>query len=246
MMKIMKAAEKTNSYRPSPWQYTLDPFAAWRGAGARHRGFLAVARDYAPRLEVPLPWQGHGYWKTHTAGEGLPDVFADVSPTKVIKTAKGGLLLVPAAAGDDEKIGLVTLSGGFRGDYSRVKGIGADILDHRFSNVHCCPTAHLIVRFTQPAGYLLTETGRRCSTGDVELFSWAGIRRMPTEEYESWVASGSPAFTDPVQDDSPAPGQQVVDCECGRRVAWGRSFQHNDKWRCIDCHARAVGAHKGV
>lgn len=254
MLKVMQAVEKTNSFRPNPWALTNEPFLAWRGEGARHRAFLPVARDYRARLEVPL--QGahrEGWWVTYDPQLPLPDVYADRSGSKVIKTAKGGLLLVPATAGDDERLALITLRGGFRGEYSRIEGIGADILEARRSNVHCCPTAHLVVRFTRNDGYVLTETGRRCSTGDVELFSWRGIRRLPTEEYEAWVAGGSPPMAEPPDDRGGGRyGLEVDCCACGVRVLLGkahnigvsRSYLGDVQWGCVDCYARARGAHK--
>ena len=53
--------------------------------------------------------------------------------------------------------------------------------------MHCCPTAHLVVRITDPKGYVFAETGRRCSTGLVEIFAWDGrYNTMPTEEFEVW------------------------------------------------------------
>ena len=106
--------------------------------------------------------------------------------SKLIKTQKGTLLVVPCLKDQDEKLILVTLRGGFRGNYSRVEAVGVEILSNKSGNMHCCPTGHLIVRLTDPKGYVFAETGRRCGTGLVEVFSWDGYKTMPIEEFKVW------------------------------------------------------------
>ena len=86
----------------------------------------------------------------------------------------------------DVRIGQVFTSTLAAGYYSRVETAGAEILFDKSGNIHCCPTAHLVVRLTAPQGYVFAETGRRCGTGLVEIFSWEGYRTMPADEFESW------------------------------------------------------------
>lgn len=192
-IKFGYSSEKTNSFRPTPWHWNTNPFSAFRGEGARHRGFLAVAREYAPNfLNAP---SADGY-NCSTMG-------FDPTTTKLIRTKeKNTLLLVTCSPEQDEQIMLITLRGGFRGSYSRIEVKGGEILASTSSNMHCCPTAHLIVRLTHPNGYVFAETGRRCSTGLVEIFSWAGYQTMPTEEFETWQASQSPDLTDATRADA--------------------------------------------
>ncbi len=178
--------EKTNSFRPVPWHWSADPFPAFRGAGARHRGFLAVAREYAPVFEKAPP-SADGY--------RCPQTALDIVRTKLVRTKeKDTLLLVPCSLEQDERIMLIALRGGFRGGYSRIQVAGGEILTQQSSNMHCCPTAHLIVRLTDPNGYVFAETGRRSAVGLVEIFSWGGYKTMPTEEFEVWHASQSEAM----------------------------------------------------
>src|SRR5690606_1836322 len=96
----------------------------------------------------------------------------------------------------DEQILLITLSGGFRGGYSRVEVAGGEILLNNRSGGHCVETGHLIVRLTHPNGYVFTETGRRCSSGLVEIFTWDGSRTMPTVEFEAWRNQNAPDLSD--------------------------------------------------
>lgn len=178
--------EKTNSFRPVPWHWGVDPFPAFRGAGAQHRGFLAVGREYAPVFDGAPP-SADGY--------NCPRTALDTVRTKLVRTKeKGTLLLITCSPEQDEHIMLLTLRGGFRGGYSRIQVVGGEILLQQSSNKHCCPTAHLIVRLTDPNGYVFAETGRRSSAGLVEIFSWDGYKTMPTEEFEVWHASLSEAM----------------------------------------------------
>lgn len=178
MIKIMYSSEKTNSFRPTPWHWSSDPFPAFRGAGARYSVFQPVANGYKPKFDSKEPT---------TDGYGCPTHALDNQPSKIIKTQKGTLLVVPCSQEQDEKLMLLALRGGFRGSYSRVEGVNAEILMQRGGNIHCCPTEHLVVRLTDPKGYVFAETGRRCGTGLVEIFSWEeGYRTMPTEEFEVW------------------------------------------------------------
>jgi len=175
------SSEKTNSFRPVPWHWSVDPFPAFRGAGARHREFLAVAREYVPVFDGAPPLAD---------GYNCPRMAFDIVRTKLVRTKeKGTLLLTPCSPEQDEHIMLITLRGGFRGGYSRIEVRGAEILLQQSSNIHCCPTAHLVVRLTNPNGYVFAETGRRSSTGLVEIFSWDGYKTMPTEEFEIWHSS---------------------------------------------------------
>lgn len=177
MLKIYYAKEKTNSWRPTPWNFSTSPFPAYRGEGQSHRAFLAVAKTYSPAFEVPID------------GTYFPKEIFDTAVTKLIKTKeKGTLLLVPCPVKENEQILLVTLRGAFRGVYSRIEAVGCEIFFKDISSKHCVQTAHIIVRLTQPNGYLFAETGdrNRSSNGLVEVFSWDGYKTMPTQEFEAW------------------------------------------------------------
>jgi hypothetical protein len=178
MLKLMYSSEKTNSFRPTPWHWSTDKFPAYRGAGARYSVFQPVANGYEPKFEGNAP---------SSEGYTCPTYAVDNQPSKIIKTQKGTTLLVPCSKEQDEKLMLITLRGGFRGGYSRVEVVGGEILSKQEGNVHCCPTAHLVVRMTDPKGYVFAETGRRCSTGLVEVFAWdGGYAQFSTEEFEVW------------------------------------------------------------
>ena len=87
---------------------------------------------------------------------------------------------------------LITLQSGFRGGFSRVEAVGAEILSQNSSGGHCVVTGHLVVRLTHPNGFIYSETGRRCSNGTVEVFSWHDYKTMPTAEFEEWLQTHSP------------------------------------------------------
>lgn len=187
-VKLLYSSEKTNSFRPVPWHWSLDPFPAFRGAGARYRAFQPAGKGYEPSFVDGIPGSN---------GYDAPRDSFDPTATRIVKTAeKGTLLLVPCSDAQDEPIMLLTLRGGFRGHYSRIEVVGADVLFHRNGNMHCCPTGHMVVRLTHPNGYVFAETGRRCGTGEIEIFSWAGYQTMPTEDFEVWRVSHGPDLTD--------------------------------------------------
>lgn len=179
MIKFIYSSEKTNSFRPTPWNWSTDPFPAFRGSGARYSVFQFIGNGYIPRLEE----------KDMNNGHGCPRVLCDEQFTKLFKTQKGTNLIIPCSEQEDQKILLLTLRGGFRGYYSRIEPVGAEILMKRGGNIHCCPTEHLVVRLANEHGYVFAETGRRCGTGLVEIFSWNGYHTMPTEEFEVWKDS---------------------------------------------------------
>lgn len=177
MIKTLKAIEKTNSYTPTPWAWSEDPFPAFRGAGQRYNAFLAVANGFRP-------WFSSFDLADNTA---MSDDYC-----KVIKTKKGTTLLVPCSKDQDERIVLITALGGFRGFFGNVEAVGAEILWRNGSTMHCCPVEHIVARITDPDGYIWTETGRRSGYGDVEVYSWrGGYFRMDTREYKAAVDTGS-------------------------------------------------------
>ena len=176
MIRFMYASEKTNSFRPMPWRFTNDPFPAIRGQGQRYSAFLAVARDFVPRLYEQYVSDPRCLCVNHC---------------KIITTKKGGLLLVPCAKEQDEQIMLITARGGFRGQFGCIKAHGAEILYERSMNMHCCPVAHIVARVKEPEGYVITETGRRCATGHIDVFSWkGGYFQMSSNEYEVALETG--------------------------------------------------------
>ena len=83
-------------------------------------------------------------------------------------------MLIPCVKEQDEQIMLITARGGFRGQFGCIKAHGAEILYERSMNMHCCPVAHIIARVKEPEGYVITETGRRCAAGHIDVFSWRG------------------------------------------------------------------------
>lgn len=177
MIKLIYSNEKTNSFRPTPWHWSGNPFPAYRGEGARYSVFQPVAAGYTPQFDGEAP---------STDGYRCPRVSVDNQPCKLIKTQKGTLLLVGCSQEQDEKLMLLTLRGGFRGGYSRIEAISAEILTQRGGNIHCCPTEHMLVKLGDNNGFVFAETGRRGSHGLVEIFSWDGYQTMPTEEFEVW------------------------------------------------------------
>lgn len=177
MIRVLYACEKTNSFRPEPWNWSTDPFPAFRGAGQRYNAFLAVANGFTP-------WFSSFDLADNTA---ISDDFC-----KIITTKKGTRLLVPCSEKEDEKILLITARGGFRGGFGAIEAVGGEILWQNGMSMHCCPVAHIVARITEPDGYIRTETGRRCSHGDTEVYSWkGGYFRMDTEEYDAAAELGN-------------------------------------------------------
>jgi hypothetical protein len=82
-IKFGYSSEKTNSFRPTPWHWSSNPFPAYRGEGARHRGFLAVAREYAPNFLTAPTAEGYT----------CPSMAFDTAPTKLIRTREKNTLL---------------------------------------------------------------------------------------------------------------------------------------------------------
>lgn len=176
MIKVFYASEKTNSYRPEPWNWSTDPFPAFRGAGQRYNAFLAVAGGFTP-------WFSSFDLSDNKA---MSDDYC-----KIIKTKKGTQLLVPCSKAEDERILLITARGGFRGGFGKVEAVGGEILWQNGMSMHCCPVRHIVARITDPNGYVRTETGRRCCTGDTEIYSWrGGYFAMETCEYEAALETG--------------------------------------------------------
>ncbi len=176
MLKTLYSKQKTNSFYPDPWALTPTPFPAFRGVGARYKTILAVANGYQPNWKDNEP---------NSDGFNCPRECFDINTTKIIKTAKGTTLLVPCSEKEDEKILLITMRGGFRGYYSKIEAVGAEIIRQDGGNMHCCPTEHLIVRLTKDDGYVVAETGNRGGYGTTEVFSWKGYQCMDTEEWET-------------------------------------------------------------
>jgi len=188
MIKTFFASEKTNSYRPEPWGWSTDPFPAFRGAGQRYNAFLAVAKGFKP-------WFSSFDLADNTA---VCDDYC-----KIITTKKGTRLLVPCRKEEDEKILLITARGGFRGGFGIIEAVGGEILWQNGMDMHCCPVEHIIARITEPNGYVRTETGRRCSYGYTEVYSWkGGYFGMDTAEYYA-AASTETLFAtrDTIQED---------------------------------------------
>lgn len=162
-----------------PWNFTNDPFPAYRGVGQTHRAFLAVGKNYSPSfLGQPT-----------SDGYSCPEKSFDTALTKLIKTKeKGTLLVVPCPVEENEQIMLITLRGAFRGGYARIDAVGCEVFFQETSSKHCVETGHMIVRLSHPNGYVFAETGdcNRSSRGLVEIFSWAGYKTIPTEDFETW------------------------------------------------------------
>lgn len=156
MIRFIYSSEKTNSYRPAPWHFSTDPFPAFRGEGQRYSAFQAVAKTFVPAFDGEPPSK-EGYTYKH--------MWLDKAHSKLIVTQKGTRLIVPCSESEDERLMLLTLRGGFRGDYARVETASAEILFQEGMSMHCCPVKHIVARLTDPAGYIFAETGRRCSTG---------------------------------------------------------------------------------
>ena len=92
MIKTLYGSEKTNSYRPEPWNWSVNPFPAFRGAGQRYNAFLAVANGFTP-------WFNSFDLADNKA---MSDDYC-----KIITTKKGTRLLVPCGKNDDERILLI-------------------------------------------------------------------------------------------------------------------------------------------
>lgn len=170
MIRIMSNTQKQEHW--TSWALTGDPFLAFRAEGQCHRAFLAVAKDYTP-------------WFS----DRLKPEFSDDS-CAIIKTQKGGWLLVPRKRDQDERIALITACSAFRAGFAKEQIVGGEILSRKSSSKHCHEVRHYIVRFTSDDGYLMLETGdcHRSSHGEALVYSWrGGLFSLPIKEYETAV-----------------------------------------------------------
>lgn len=175
--KFFYGNEKTNADRPEPWNYNMqNGFLAVRGTGAKHRVFCAVGKNYKPYQHLQ-------------SGDGFkcPRLVFDEQWSKIITTKKGGLILLPASKKANQLIMFITIRSGFRSGFSIIEAVGGEILLKQTSSKHCCETGHLIVRIDHPDGFAYTETGRKSTTGIVDVFSWSkGYHCMTTEKFHVW------------------------------------------------------------
>jgi len=176
MIKVYYASEKTNSYRPTPWHLSSEPFVAYRGNSHTYSPFQAVSSSYKPEWSEGIEPTSESY-----TSPGLKAF--DKSFSRIITTAKGTKLIVPCSKEEDQKILLVTMRGGFRGGFSRIEIVSGEMISKKSGNKHCCPTAHNVCVLGY-GGYLFSETGRRCSSGQVEVYSWENYFEMTSEEFE--------------------------------------------------------------
>ncbi len=179
MISFIYSDEKTNSYRPEPWNYTKTPFPALRWIWQSHNAFLATAQNYSPDFDKPYSWAS--YWS--------PNVVIDKTLSKLIKTKeKWTNLIIPVNnISEDEKILLLTLRWWFRWYYSKVQSIlNWEIIDSKTSSKHCVEVRHIIARIKDEASYILAETGRRSWHGIVEIFWWDFYQSMTSDEYK-WL-----------------------------------------------------------
>lgn len=233
MVRLMYSSEKTNSFRPVPWHWSTDKFPAFRGSGARYSVFQAVGNGYVPKFDGKVP-SSDGYVCSTDA--------LDNQPSKIVKTQKGTLLVVSCSQEQDEKLMLITLRGGFRGGYSRIEGVNAEILMRRGGNIHCCPTEHMVVRLTNPIGYVFAETGRRCATGLVEIFSWEqGYVTLPTEEFEVWRQADDPFA--PAREKADREAQAKAEAEAASKSA--KEAGLGTRLEAVNARLVAIG-HKAV
>jgi len=192
MLKFLLSKSKTNSYFPTPWHLSTDPFPAFRGEGFRHTAFF----PFHPSLKLEWDgWEPTDPRKMHLFYQNYRQYHASaasLTPCRVIRTQKGTDLLVPATPEEDEKIVFITSQGGFRGSYSRIDVVNGDRLLLKRSGGKCVQTAHIVARL-RPGGYVVTETGRRKDTGIVEVFTWDGrIGPLSPEEFDTWAEFHNP------------------------------------------------------
>lgn len=174
MIKIMYSASKTNAFNPTPWHWAK----GFQGGGFRYSVSLAAGVGYEPKFVDGVVPSADGF--------RCPTVATDNQPTRLVETSDGKLCLVSCSQEQDEKLMLITLRGGFDGIYSVVEGHNAEILMRRADKAHGVPTGHLLVRLTDPKGFLFAETGRRSGTGIVEVFTWEGYTPMLSGDFPAW------------------------------------------------------------
>jgi len=194
MIKLLYSTEKTNSFRPTPWKITLSPFKAYRGDSHTYSAFLAVGSAYEFN---PVETSGEGFLFDRS-DYSFQNTILDTQFSKIIETkAKKTLLVVPCSENENERIVLLTLRGDFRGSYNHspfdeTKNkhgyylYGCEILYSMSGSKHCCPTAHMVLRFTLPNGFFaIHNRGRRLDV--YEKVSWEkGIELIETEEFKFW------------------------------------------------------------
>ena len=183
MLKLEYGRFSNIGFVPNPWGWSEEPFPAFRGEGQRYRVFLAVAKGFKP-------WFNNTF--DNIPNEKKQEYSMSDDYSKIITTRKGTQLLVPCGRKQDERILLITAVGGFRGAFGRIEAHGAELVRGKRITMHCYPCAHLIVRITDPDGYILTETGHRTNHGEVGIYSWkGGYFSMETKEYEAKVKAGT-------------------------------------------------------
>lgn len=178
----MYAIEKTNSFRPIPWFVETENFVKFSGRGAGYKIMQAIHPNLILSFENETDkiLLGDGY--------SCPNVVNINNFCKMITTAKGTNLIVPCEKEEDELLLLITMRGGFRGYFSRIKTVGdVTIFNNKNSNKHCCPVAHYSIRLNTPNSFIFSETGIQSGTGIIEIYSSDGYKRMTTEEFNTYM-----------------------------------------------------------
>ena len=132
MIKIIITNELTNSYIPTPWQLSKEPWPAYRAEYQHGRVTL-----------------------------NFPSKFDITKPNKVVKTPKGMPLLVNCPEEEDENIGLLMVKGDFRGGIEMGHKTAEIIKDFGKDSKHCAPIWPMIVRFRTAGEYISFRTWRR-------------------------------------------------------------------------------------
>jgi len=186
-MIIINQQDRTNAFNTTGWCVTNTPYPAIRGEGSGHSAFFPFA---AGGLDPEL-------WKK----EGS---FEDPTPSKIIKTKKGGWLLVPCNKKEAENLLFVKLVGGFRGgvyptSWSNVdtkpfvlRG-NAELLYCESSSKHCAPSLHAVIKCDPDAIVRFDWDGRHAG-GSYFVHGNGDILTIPEQEVEAWLALNFPEY----------------------------------------------------
>jgi len=195
-ISFIRPPYKTNSYYPTDWSITSNPFPAIRGFGHKYSMFVGLSKDLQALTMDDC---------TDHSSDASYVRTIDNKPVKFVKTAKGTNLIVPCSPEEDEHLLFLTLTSSFRGGYSHVgrnnawcerEGLpidnSVDELLWNSRSAHCVQTIHQLIRFNDPTKVCWYETGsqNRSSVGRVEVIGWNTMKRYSKDEFVFLAETG--------------------------------------------------------
>lgn len=152
-VKFLKTPKRVNTYEPTAWHLSDDPFPAFRGYGPFHTAVF----PFHPNVKNPLK-----------------------DPTRVLKSKKSGrYILVPSETNRNECVGLITVTSGYDGEIYEFEKNLCQILYRAQSKRYKVDVAHLVVRFLTPSSYLVVRSDPEI----VDVFTFDEVSTFKEDEW---------------------------------------------------------------